>query len=79
MKNEVIINRIEWLDYIKGILILMVVFGHTIAGSRSQEVNIFGISHYYIYTIHMPMFIFISGYFSKYRINFRDGINNYIG
>lgn len=51
-------------DNIKFILILFVIFGHLleyIKGDISE--NIYRI----IYTFHMPVFIFISGYFAKYN------------
>lgn len=51
-------------DNMKFILILFVIFGHLleyIKGDISE--NIYRI----IYTFHMPVFIFISGYFAKYN------------
>lgn len=45
-------NRIAWIDVAKGIGILLVVFGHLHIG---LAVGI-------IYTFHMPLFFFLSGY-----------------
>lgn len=50
-------------DNIRGILIILVVFGHLI---RPETSNVYTDSIYtFIYFFHMPVFIFISGYFSK--------------
>ena len=49
-------------DNIKAMLIFFVVFGHLLemlSGNVSNKIYIF------IYTFHMPIFIYISGYFSK--------------
>lgn len=58
-------RSVFWDNY-KGILIFLVVFGHYIYsyanrvdGSLAQEL------YRFIYTFHMPAFIFCSGYFSK--------------
>lgn len=44
-------KRIEWLDVIKALGIMLVYFGHAhVPGNR------------YIYMFHMPMFFIISGF-----------------
>lgn len=79
MKQEIIgQNRITWLDNVKGILIFLVVFGHIIARSISEDIDIFGISQYLIYSVHMPMFISISGYLSKHHTDKKKILRNYI-
>jgi fucose 4-O-acetylase-like acetyltransferase len=45
-------NRIKWVDIAKGIGIILVIVGHTIALEYSAP----------IYTFHMPLFIFLSGF-----------------
>jgi len=50
------------LDYIKGILIYLVVLGHCIYW-RNNENAICTATAEYIYSFHMPFFIFLSGYF----------------
>ncbi len=55
------------MDNLKGIGIVLVVFGHFLIdyveqGAASQTVKT---SFYFIYSFHMPLFIFISGFFSK--------------
>lgn len=54
--------RDKLFDSLKFLLICLVVFGHTIDTSTTKFDHIlFG----FLYTFHMPLFIFISGYFSK--------------
>ncbi|MCB7302636.1 acyltransferase family protein [Bariatricus massiliensis] len=77
-KSRVEQSRIIWLDNIKGILILAVVFGHLIGGKSSKELNIYGMLHYLIYSVHMPMFILISGYLSKKKWTWKKILRNYI-
>lgn len=45
------------IDFLKGILILSVVIGHVLVGPPREN-----IVRYMIYSVHMPMFIGISGY-----------------
>ena len=51
--NNYVENRISWIDNAKGIGILLVMLGHTR--------GIFGHSNF-IYSFHMPLFFFLSGY-----------------
>lgn len=55
-------NYIEWIDYAKGIGIILVVIGHAIR----DEMRINSVIYDYLYTIiyffHMPLFFFVSGY-----------------
>lgn len=46
--------RYDWIDSLKGFAILLVVIGHL--NFVSNELN------QYIYSFHMPLFFFISGY-----------------
>src|SRR5690606_23121391 len=58
------LNREPYFDNAKFLLIILVVVGHTIE-------PLFGSSHslrtlyLFLYFFHMPLFAFISGYFSK--------------
>ena len=47
------IKRIEWLDICRGILIILMVVGHST-----------GLFNKYIYQFHMAAFFFLSGYMS---------------
>ena len=64
-RGEVLMSkeRQHWLDVVKGIAILFVVMGHvgsTYGGElASRSFNVF---HDFIYSFHMPLFMFISGY-----------------
>lgn len=53
-------NRIEWIDYVKGIAIYLVVIGHAIENmyGESADYNFF---HIAIYSFHMPLFFMLSG------------------
>lgn len=58
------INRDYSFDALKGFLILLVIMGHAI--QLSTDVGGWSLNPLFmvIYTFHMPLFIFISGYFS---------------
>ncbi|MBN8253923.1 acyltransferase family protein [Priestia flexa] len=49
-------NRINWIDTAKGIGILLVVLGHTSIPSNLES---------WIYSFHMPLFFFLSGFLFK--------------
>ncbi len=57
-------ERDHQLDNIRGILLFLVVFGHALELLRFESV-IAEFVYDFIYTFHMPVFIFISGYLSK--------------
>lgn len=60
-------NKIEnnyYIDNIKFVLIFFVVFGHLIERYMEGNYILMGI-YIFIYTFHMPLFIFISGLLSK--------------
>lgn len=52
-------------DNIKGLLIFLVVFGHLISYSSFKKIHSIDFIYLSIYIFHMPIFVFISGYFSK--------------
>lgn len=58
------IMRLEWIDRLKGLAIFLVVAGHFIQqhvwGGESENNVLVRI----IYTFHMPLFFFLSGYVS---------------
>lgn len=58
-KVKAIEKRLNWVDYIKGIGIILVVIGHT--------TSIGDIWKTWIYTFHMPLFFCISGYLFKHN------------
>lgn len=60
-------TRSEWIDYAKGIGIILVVYGHVARGLHSAGIPmpfyVFGILDSVIYSFHMPLFFFLSGLF----------------
>lgn len=51
-------SRSPYWDSLKGLLILLVVFGHCGTALSEGLISV-------IYAFHMPLFVFVSGYFSK--------------
>jgi fucose 4-O-acetylase-like acetyltransferase len=69
-------QRLTYIDHLKGISILLVVVGHFIQynTSDSKDSGLFN----FIYSFHMPLFMFISGYIGYITINtsiFKNYIN----
>jgi len=58
-------DRIDWIDFIKGVAIILVVYGHVIQGAAYGGLlggwKFFPISEAFIYSFHMPAFFFVSG------------------
>ncbi|NFH68115.1 hypothetical protein FDC35_02380 [Clostridium botulinum] len=61
-------GRQVYFDNLKFILIMLVVIGHA-ADYYTKTSSIMRAIYLFIYIFHMPLFIFISGYFSKNIIN----------
>lgn len=57
-------NRVYLLDNLKGLLIFLVVFGHSLELFK-DDYFITQVLYVFIYLFHMPAFVFVSGYFSK--------------
>lgn len=56
-------ERSSLFDNMKVILIVLVVFGHSL-----EEISLehgYAVMRAWIYSFHMPAFVFISGFFSK--------------
>ncbi len=56
-------QRDSFFDVLKFVLIVFVILGHVIEGNLSNYY--IRLLYTYIYSFHMPLFVFISGYFSK--------------
>ena len=56
-------DRNLYLDNLKAILIFFVVLGHFV--HLNHRIPVFGVINNMIYSFHMPLFIFVSGYLSK--------------
>ncbi|HET7819535.1 MAG TPA: acyltransferase family protein [Bacteroidia bacterium] len=57
-------SRFDFLDYIKGVLIFLVVYGHVIQYVEYKDSGLFWFNPVYkiIYMFHMPLFMAISGF-----------------
>lgn len=61
-------NRNEYFDIIKGLTIILVLFGHALEASsgmisRGSLSFFYDPIHNFIYSFHMPLFMIVSGYF----------------
>jgi fucose 4-O-acetylase-like acetyltransferase len=58
-------SRIAWVDYAKGVGIILVVVGHTLRGLEKTPVHVPGWEFVdaWIYAFHMPLFFFLAGLF----------------
>ena len=67
-------GRNTYLDFVKFVLIYLVILGHTIQmfGHRSELSVWFDTLFNTIYSFHMPLFIAISGYFTYFSLNKRS-------
>lgn len=54
-------TRISYIDQLKGIAILLVVLGHVIGYNNCEDSFLWR----FIYSFHMPLFMFISGYVAQ--------------
>ncbi len=62
-------NRVFLIDYLKGIAIFLVVWGHVIQYAPHDGYDFFLNKVYiFIYSFHMPLFMFISGYLFLYSL-----------
>lgn len=61
-------ERMQKWDILKLVLIFLVVLGH-VAEPYLNNFHILKALWYWIYTFHMPLFIFVTGLFSKKNIN----------
>lgn len=69
-------ERSVFFDDLKGVLILLVIVGHVISICPGCD-GANNILYLLIYSFHMPLFVFISGYFSTscYKRGFREMLN----
>ena len=71
--GEKTVERIEKWDNLKGLLIFLVVIGHSYLTSLKQAEST-RILYFAIYTFHIPLFIFISGVFSRRTVETGKGL-----
>ncbi len=58
------LRRITYMDTLKGMLAFLVVLGHCVELYMKDDI-VCKVLFWVIYSFHMPVFMFISGYFSK--------------
>lgn len=63
-KGLKLMERNAYFDNARWILMFFVVFGHTIQ-PFTEENHIIDVTYHWIYTFHMPAFIFVAGFFAK--------------
>lgn len=61
------------IDNIKGLFILLVVLNHCLSLSNAENTRVL---HNMIYCFHMPLFMFLSGYFTKKNEQLISGIKS---
>lgn len=68
---EKTVKRNQFVDIMRGIVMLLVVLGHTMTGCTvdSQKSFLFNV----VWSLQMPLFILISGYVTKYSQSICDG------
>ena len=67
-------NRLEYLDVLRGAAVILVIFGHSLQSSFVEYPKL--PLYHLIYSIHVPLFVFVSGYL--YRFQLKKKINNFI-
>ncbi|MCI1764318.1 MULTISPECIES: acyltransferase family protein [Bacilli] len=70
-------KRIQWIDFGKGLTMLLVVIGHVSLGLRNAQAfndyrQLLLLVIEMVYVIHMPVFFALSGYFFKFISNKLD-------
>ena len=64
-------GRVRWVDVLKGVLILLVVFGHAVQGlaadamlAENPQIQGIHFARDMVYSFHMPAFFVVSGFFA---------------
>lgn len=68
-------ERLVILDIMQGIAMLLVIIGHHLLDFMPKA---YSSIHYYLYTFHMPLFIFISGFLISYSYKEGIGYSKYV-
>ncbi len=64
--------RSSYYDNLKGILTILVVFGHVISPVQNEGKNFFEYIYKALYIFHMPVFVFVSGILTKSEVRIKD-------
>lgn len=67
-------QRLLIIDCMQGIAMILVIVGHHLFPIMPKWYHQL---HYYIYTFHMPLFVFISGFLIRYSYHGVKGMNGY--
>lgn len=65
-------KRIEWIDFCRGMAIILVILGHCVGRIGSSKVET--LVNVLICSFHMPLFFFLSGLNTKTEVNSKDYI-----
>ncbi len=83
-KDDIVVppmqSRVRWVDYAKGMGIIMVVYGHITGGALGSTLiipNLLYAAYKIIYHFHMPLFFFLSGLFVHQSLEKR-GLSKFI-
>ena len=67
-QKDELCEKIAWIDAIKGIGIILVVFGHALTKSFADINVIYKILRNIVYMVHMPIFFIAGGYLFQMNI-----------
>ena len=75
--------RLNWIDYARGIAIILVAYRHVFEGAKQSGINIdeykmLEYANIFFYSFRMPLFFIVSGIFISLSVE-KSGIKKYIG
>ncbi|MDH7464070.1 acyltransferase [Chitinophagaceae bacterium 26-R-25] len=75
-------NRQPWIDYVRGICIIMVCYRHCFDGLTNADIQtqgyiVFKYLNVFLFSFRMPLFFIVSGLFVAASLN-KKGLNSYI-
>src|SRR6218665_131006 len=75
--------RLNWIDYARGIAIILVAYRHVFEGAKLSGINVhkypwLEYANIFFYSFRMPLFFIVSGIFISSSV-FKRGIARYVG
>jgi len=75
--------RLNWIDYARGIAIILVAYRHVYEGAKQSGINVdqykmLEYANIFFYSFRMPLFFIVSGIFISLSVE-KSGIKKYIG
>jgi fucose 4-O-acetylase-like acetyltransferase len=75
--------RLNWIDYARGIAIILVAYRHVYEGAKQSGINVdryqmLEYANIFFYSFRMPLFFIVSGIFISLSVK-KSGIKKYIG